>query len=151
VAAAHGRERGGILTLLALIEEHESAFAYDWRTLFGQPLEVIEQGEMSWREAWLLAKQLLTDPSSRVFAALAGWPHPWTRETFVLADLFDLLAAAHTDRRHRSQLASYRRPSGSPTSVRIGKPDRPQREIWAVLMSRGHQRPNDAKAPRSQR
>jgi hypothetical protein len=138
VAAAYGCERGGILTLLALIEEHPAAFSYDWRTRFHQPLQVIEHGGMSWREAWLLTQQLLADPSSRVFAALAGWAYAWTRESFVLADLHDLLAAAHTDRRHRNQLRPYPRPGSGQLGHRMGRAIRPQTEIRAALAARGH-------------
>lgn len=136
MAAAHGCERGGILTLLALIEEHQPAFAYDWRIRFQQPVQAIEDGTMSWREAWQLTSQLLADPSSRVFAAVAGWPHPWSREAFVLADLYDLLAAAHTDRRYRAQLRPYPRPEHC--GRRLGRATQPQFMIRAALAARGH-------------
>lgn len=138
MAAAHGCERGGILTLLVLIEEHEPAFAYDWRTRFGLPLQVIEVGDMTWREAWQLTKQLLTDTSSNVFAAIAAWAHPWSREAFVLADLYDLILLAHTDRRHRVRVEPYPRPWATPTGTRLGRATQPQRAVLAALAARGH-------------
>jgi len=45
---------------------------------------------MGWGEAWRLTLVLARDPSSQVAAAVAGWPHPVTREWAVIADLFDL-------------------------------------------------------------
>lgn len=95
---------------------------------------------MSWREAWLLTKQLLGDPSSRAFVAVAGWPHPWSREAFLLADLYDLLAAANTDRRFRRQLDPYPRPTGQPrkNGGRLGRATRSQQEVRALLRARGH-------------
>lgn len=93
---------------------------------------------MSWREAWQLTNQLLTDPSSRVFGAVAGWPHPWSHETFVLADLYDLLTLVHTDRRAHARVEPYPRPSRELAGRRIGRPDRSQSEIREALAARGH-------------
>jgi hypothetical protein len=61
------------------------------------PLDALGEG-MSWGEACLLLRALLADPSSHLAAALAGLACPVSHETAVLADLWDLLAAAHTSK-----------------------------------------------------
>jgi hypothetical protein len=45
--------------------------------------------------AWRLTQQLALDPSSHVYAALAGWAYPMSREALTTADLFDLFAMAN--------------------------------------------------------
>lgn len=85
---------GGIGWLLDLIEEHRPALEYDWRTRFGLPLTCVGGDAMTFGEACRMVDQLARDPSSRTAASLAGWDHPWTWEAAVLADLFDVTAAA---------------------------------------------------------
>lgn len=91
---------------------------------------------MAWGEAWRLTRLLLTDPSSHVAASVAGWAHPWSREAFVLADLYDLTHQAHAQKR---KPRPYRRPSDS-SSKRFGRATRSQAEIRAALLARGHGR-----------
>ena len=71
---------------------------------------------MRWGEAVRLTRQLATDPSSHVGAALAGWEHPVSREALVLMDLFDL--------QHRSKAKQtpdpYRRPWPDPNKKQVG-------------------------------
>lgn len=78
----------GILGLLDLIEGHRPAFEYDWRSRFHLPLSIVGDG-MSWGECLRLTVVLAGDPSSHVGAALAGWPHPVTREWLALKALHD--------------------------------------------------------------
>lgn len=101
-----GRRRQGnvappILTLLDLFEEHRSAFAYDWRTRFGMALSDVGDG-MDWGEAWDLTQILAGDPTSRVASAINGWPHPWTWDAMVLADLYDRFVEANSKRKPKS-------------------------------------------------
>lgn len=48
------------------------------------PLEAVFDGRMSWGEAFDLTMVLVTDPSSRVGAALAGWQYPLSVEAMAL-------------------------------------------------------------------
>ena len=139
--AGRGRcDGGGILQLLGLIEEHTSAFEYDWRARFGLPLRAVFTGEMSFREAWSLTQALLRDPSSHIAAAVAGWPHPWSREAFILADLADLTQYGNATRKTAARLRPYPRPT-DPAPTRFGKATRSQTEIRAALAARGHETP----------
>jgi hypothetical protein len=90
---------GKLLSLLDLIAEHEQAFAYDWRVRFSVPLEVVFDGRMAWHESWDLSRALIADPSSQVYAAVAGWPSPMGRTEQIAADLFDLTAAIAAGKR----------------------------------------------------
>jgi hypothetical protein len=95
------------VTLLDYIEEHRPAFEYDWRTRFHMPLDV--PGGMSFGEAWRLTGVLLADPSSHVAAAVAGWPHPVSREWMLSAHLYDAFVASKVDpKKHKAQ--PYPRP-----------------------------------------
>lgn len=83
-----GREPGGIAELVETIDEHRGALEYDWRTRFHLPLTIVGEA-MTWGEAVRLFHELVRDPSSRTFAAVAGWDHPITREWAVLVSLHD--------------------------------------------------------------
>lgn len=140
-----GRRRcaGGILTLLRLIDRHAAAFEYDFRHRFGLPLRSVFTGEMSWREAYGLAAELARDPSSHVAAAVSEWAHPWPREAFVLADVYDLLVAVNADPKRRRMIKPYPRPQGNPDARRSRRPTVSQDTIRAALAARGH-RPVEA-------
>src|SRR5690606_40055155 len=66
---------------------------------------------------------------SRIGAAVAGWDRPWSPEAWILADLWDLLAAVNTERRRRPK--PYPRPN-APKPKRIGKATLPQHVIRAA-------------------
>lgn len=134
MAGPHRGGTGEILSLLDLIEEHEQAFAYDWRTRFGLPLSSLFDGSMAWHEAWNLTRELLSDPTSRVATATAGWSEPMSREAQVLADLFDLTVGIHAGKRRPR---SYPRPWDEGPK-RYGKTDLPRAQVLAILASRGH-------------
>jgi hypothetical protein len=95
---------------------------------------------MSWDEAWHLMQGLLTDPTSRLAAAHAGWEHPMSREAMVLADLWDLTVAANTDSKKRGRAKTYPRPfkRKGTGSTRSAKPTVSQAEIDAALRARGY-------------
>jgi hypothetical protein len=48
---------------------------------------------------WHLVQMLRLDPTSRMYASIAGWNHPVTREAMVLMDLYDLQHASKSKRR----------------------------------------------------
>lgn len=54
---------------------------------------------MPWDEAWRITKILLTDPTSWVHAALAGWQFPEESSATVLRDLYDLQHRSKAKRR----------------------------------------------------
>ena len=87
---------GGIHWLLDLIEEHQPALEYDWRTRFGLPLSAVGTPAMTWGEGYRLANVLVGDPSSHTAAGIAGWDYPWPRDVALLADTWDLHAAVNT-------------------------------------------------------
>jgi hypothetical protein len=93
----------------------------------------------------MLAQQLIIDPSSHVFAAVAGMPHPWTREAFILADLVDTIQYTNVARKDRSKVKPYPRPVQHPdrNTTRSTKPTLSQHRIRAALAMRGHGRPSD--------
>lgn len=122
-----------------LIEEHEAAFIYDWRTRFGLPLRSVFDGTLTWHEAWALTQELCRDPSSHVGAAVAGMKHPWSYESAILADTFDLLMAANTDEKARGQVKPYPRPLETrPDGERSKRPNASQQDIRRALARRGH-------------
>lgn len=51
---------------------------------------------MPYGEAVHLVNELRRDSSSHVFAVLADWSHPVSREALALLDLIDLYGSSHT-------------------------------------------------------
>lgn len=91
------------MTLLDLIEEHRSAFAYDWRTRFGLSHSAIGEA-MSFGEAWMLTLELVRDPSSHVAASVNGMQFPVTREWLAVRAMVDNFVAVKTQKRPRLSL-----------------------------------------------
>lgn len=90
-----GCQRGGILKLRELIEEHPSEIAYDFRSRFG--LSVLDIGNgVTWLEATYLVAILLRDPTSWLQAAVNEWEYPVSREWMVAAHSYDLLHAVNS-------------------------------------------------------
>lgn len=89
---------------------------------------------MPWFETWDLTLALIADPASRVATAVAGWSHPTSPESLVLADLYDL---THKGLAGKKKATPYPRP-WDPRPTRFGRATRPQAEIRAILASRGH-------------
>ena len=123
-----------------MIEEHRSAFAYDWRARFGLPLDALDDGRMSIVEGCLLLRALLLDPSSHAAAAVAGWDHPWSWEAMVAADAYDVLVAVNSDPK-KSSPRPYPRPWRVADGELVGSAGgRSPEEIQAVLASLRPQR-----------
>lgn len=129
---------GKIRQLVGLIDEHTDAIAYDWRTRFGLPIESVFTGGMSWAEAWSLAIQLLTDPTSHLFAAVAEWKHPASHEFRVLADLYDATVTIAAGKKGRSKVKPYGRPWRRPDDPHRSSTQLPAATIRAALAARGH-------------
>ena len=111
VAGASRGDLPGSLTLLDLIEEHRSAFAYDWRTRFG--LSVSSVGDaMTFGEAWLLTLELVRDPSSHVAAAVGGLTFPVSQEWLAIKVLVDNYVASKTQK--RAKLQTLHDPTAAP-------------------------------------
>jgi hypothetical protein len=89
VAGGRSDDGGGIASLIDLIEAHQAAFDYDWRTRFHLPVDAVPD-VMHWGEAVRLAGILRADPSSMLAASMEGWKYPVTREAIALARLYDL-------------------------------------------------------------
>lgn len=122
-----------------LIEEHEAAFIYDWRTRFGLPLRSVFDGTMSLHEAWQLTQELCRDPTSHVGAAVAGFKHPWSHESAILADLYDLTVAANSDPKSRAKIKPYPRPFDiRAEGERSERPNVSQEVVREALARRGH-------------
>lgn len=99
------------------------------------PLAALFDGRMTWREAWHLTTELLTDPSSHVAAAVSGMKYPWSGESAVLADLYDLTAASSSAKGRRPK--PYPRPVRNKDTARLGDAaGRDQAEVRAVLAAR---------------
>lgn len=86
---------------------------------------------MDWGEAWRLTRVLMTDPSSRVMVALAGWDFPLSREGAVLADLYDLTLRVNS----KKPPFPYPRPWGN---ARFGRTQQSQETVRANLRAIGH-------------
>jgi hypothetical protein len=76
---------------------------------------------MSWGEAWDLVLVLLTDPTSRIAAAVNGWAHPLSHEAQAVLDLFDL-QNIRTYGRGKGKPKPHPRP-WDPRPERYGKTD----------------------------
>lgn len=129
---------GGILELLDLIERYPEELTFDWMTRVGIPLTGLTDGRIGWMEGYLLTRALMRDPSSRVQAAAAGWKYPMTRESMILADLYDALVAVNTDKKHKSRIVPYARPWPDQNRRKSAPPKASQKAVRAALAARGH-------------
>lgn len=98
------------------------------------PLSVIGRS-MTWGEAIRLTHQLGRDTASHVFASIAEWDYPATREALVAMDHYDAYAKA-TFKRPKP----YPRPWPDRTKSRP-KPTISQEEVIAALRMAGHTGP----------
>ena len=92
---------------------------------------------MDWGEAVSLARVLRADQSSWLGAKASGMDRPWPAEAWILANLFDLTAAANTKKGRA--LRPHPRPS-DPKPKRIGRATMSQRRIRAELDKRSSRR-----------
>jgi len=84
---------------------------------------------MAWHESVHLLQELITDPSSHVATAVAGWAYPITAESIVLRDTYDLHAAIHSGRKSPP---SYPRPWDEKPQ-RFGSTTHPPAEVKRIL------------------
>lgn len=136
MAQVSGRVWGwspGILTLTDLVREHRPAIEYDWRSRFGIAYD--PPHTTSWGEAFRLVQVLAADPTSHLGAAIAGMPHPITREWAMLADLFDLTAQAVPRKRGAPRPKRYPRPW---ERRRFGRTHHDQQTVRSALRAMGH-------------
>lgn len=89
---------GGIVGLCRIAAEHRTQLAGDLRSHYGVSLWDLGVG-LSWVEFYHLVEDLLNDPTSRLFTAMAGNKFPFSREWVLLADIFDVLAASNSKRK----------------------------------------------------
>jgi len=97
---------------------------------------------MTYGEALRLVHVLVTDPSTRTAASLAGWDHPASRELLALMDLYDLthyIAWAQGGSKGQKP-KPYPRPWPDRKTVRT-KPTVTQEQIIAALREAGHTAP----------
>lgn len=85
---------GGRRGRLAAVAAHKPATIADLREFFHVDLYRINVEELD-----ALITALLAMPHSRLYAALAGWTHPVTREWLLAADTYDLLARANSGKK----------------------------------------------------
>lgn len=86
---------GGILGLLRILNEHGEAVEYDLIRL-GLRLDQLGTKRLSWRDLWVIVRQSGRD--SALARSLHGERVGWTQETWLLADIFDVLQAANWQR-----------------------------------------------------
>lgn len=89
---------------------------------------------MPYGEALSLTRTLRSDPTSQVAVALEGLEYPWSREANILADLFDLVKSALSQKGKPTE--SYPRPYQ--VSGVASKPTVSQEVIRKALKDRGH-------------
>ena len=91
-----GGRPGGTVAAAAIVRDHRTAIEYDLLTLTGYTLDDIG-GALSWCALFSFIKHL--PPSSayvrEMYPEEATWVNGW-RNAAILADLWDLIAAAHT-------------------------------------------------------
>ena len=128
-----GSHSGGILELSELTNgEHRIRVVRDFRERFH--LSVAEIGlSVRYDEAWLLVKSLSSDPTSWLYAGMAGWKHPLSREALcdvlgvTIFDLFEHKKAA----KHAPD--AYPRPWPEQKQGKKAGVPRPATEILALL------------------
>ena len=136
--AGSGRGVSPKLTqLVDLIDEHHDAFVYDWRARFGMCFADCQTGRVPWGETLALFRILKADPSSHVAAAIHGMQSPWSREAFLLADVYDLTLAVNWANKHKDP-TPYPRPTDPPPAKWGNTGGRSPDECRAILAARGH-------------
>jgi len=93
-----GRTSGGILTVCEILADYKGPFIYDFRHRFG--LGLADLGNtVPWNEVIYLVSVLLSDPTSWLQAAKAGWQHPIDYNWTIQAATYDLLAQVNSKRK----------------------------------------------------
>lgn len=109
---------------------------YDFRSRFHLGLRDIGT-TLSLAEAARLVSVLQCDPSSATAAAVAGWPHPVSRESLALFDLIDIQGTSLAGRKWQT----YPRPWAQQSDNVIRRGDaagRSREEVIEILRQFGH-------------
>lgn len=88
-------QRGGIGYLAAELDAHGEAIEYDLIAL-GLRIDWLGTPELSWRDLWVILRQSPLTSAYRI--ARMGEAALWSRDTHLLADIFDVLAGANWQR-----------------------------------------------------
>lgn len=140
---AGGRLGGGILTVLALVEDHRAAVEYDFRARFH--VGWCDVGvSMSWGEAIRLLGLLRKDTSSQFAASMEGWEFPASREMLATLDLYDLQHYSKADPKRGKPKPHPGRPfrTNDKKRQRIGDAGgRSRAEVIRILRGLGHNLP----------
>lgn len=121
-----------------MIDAHQGAIEYDWRTRFR--LSLAEVGDtMSWSEAVRLSYILRADPSSATAAAIEGWDHPISREALILMDQYDLDRQVAGDKRWKGYERPWKRKGDVKHHGNAG--GRSRAEVVAIFNAHGHNIP----------
>ena len=123
------RKRGGILSLVRVINEHDRALEYDLMTRTGRTLaEYVNMGAAGMVALLSFINYLPPDAAVRVAMdpknEFAGWYTQYKTNT-ILADLFDVFVAANTKKGRKAK--EYPRPK---KNKKIGKGAIPISEFW---------------------
>jgi hypothetical protein len=121
-----GREPGGIIRVVEILDDHTAAFTYDFRNRFGLGLDDLGT-TVPWHEVVYLVSVLVRDPSSWLQTSLNGWHHPVSYEWAALAATYDLHAQVHSKRKPKP----YPRPWSGDTEKRKGTVRTDARDILA--------------------
>lgn len=116
---------GGILWVLELIEDHKSAFAYDFRNRFQISYKEIGK-TIAFDEALHLVMILMQDPTAWLSASMRKWQYPASYEFIALAATYDIHAAVNS----KNKPKPFPRPWDEPP-VRKGNTTQNARKILA--------------------
>lgn len=148
MAAAQRCQLGGIQQLIDVIDEHRGAVEFDLRARFGLPLDAVGS-TLSWGESIRLIRLLASDPANWLTAQMQGWDHPWSRETMLLADIFDLTYRAAGVKKPKPYPRPW--PERRDTRQLRPAPEVTQADIFAVLARAGHEPPAIEQRPSERR
>jgi hypothetical protein len=129
-----GREPGGIIKVVELIDDHTPAFAYDFRYRFGLGLDDLGE-KVPWHEVVYLVSVLIRDPSSWLQTSINNWHHPVSFEWAALAAQYDLHAQVNSKRKPKPYPRPWKDAGGG--SNRKGTARSDAREILAKARNGG--------------
>ncbi len=128
-----GREPGGIIKVVEILDDHRAAFVYDFRHRFGLGLNDLGT-TVPWDEVVYLVSVLIRDPSSWLQTSINNWHHPVSYEWAALAAQYDLHAQVNSKRKPKP----YPRPwKDAGAGTRKGTPRADARELLAKARDGG--------------
>lgn len=123
--------------MLDVVRRYPAEIQYEWQTRFGLSISSLTDGTMGWDEAYDLLNVIATDTGSVLRARMAGWDYPFSTDSRILADLYDVTLAANSKR--RSKKKNWPRPYGENFN-RSAPPQVSQDQVLAALEARGFKR-----------